>query len=167
MRALFLILLSLGVVMSARRGSKLDSVLTEWNEFKTSHNKRYSLDEDSARSVVPQIVVEWFLIFFLERLIRFQIWRKNSKFIEEHNAKADAGLVTFRTKMNRFGDLTVDEFFKFRNGLNASLKWSQSSKLVTFTESDLNKQVEQALNAQQVPSKVGNMSNLHHEIRSN
>ena len=41
---------------------------------------------------------------------RFGIWKSNHAFIEAHNAKADAGEVSFWLALNRFGDLTNDEY---------------------------------------------------------
>ncbi len=40
-----------------------------------------------------------------EKLARFQIWKKNTHLIDEHNEQADLGKFTFWLKMNRFGDL--------------------------------------------------------------
>ena len=40
-----------------------------------------------------------------EKLERFQIWKKNTHLIDEHNEQANLGKLTFWLKMNRFGDL--------------------------------------------------------------
>jgi hypothetical protein len=68
----------------------------EWRGFKLKHSKRYSSFEEESR--------------------RREIWRRHLILIEEHNRKADAGLVTYRLKMNEFGDLTSREFVQQKTG---------------------------------------------------
>jgi len=42
--------------------------------------------------------------------LRFQVFRDNLKYIDEHNAAADAGLHSFRLGLNRFADITNEEY---------------------------------------------------------
>ncbi|XP_066344675.1 oryzain alpha chain-like [Miscanthus floridulus] len=41
---------------------------------------------------------------------RYQVFRDNLRYIDEHNAAADAGVHSFRLGLNRFADLTNDEY---------------------------------------------------------
>ncbi|KAG1363324.1 oryzain alpha chain [Cocos nucifera] len=41
---------------------------------------------------------------------RFEIFRENLRFIDQHNAAADAGVYSFRLGLNRFADLTNEEY---------------------------------------------------------
>ncbi|OAY67928.1 oryzain alpha chain-like [Ananas comosus] len=41
---------------------------------------------------------------------RFEIFKENLRYVDEHNAAADAGLHSFRLGLNRFADLTNDEY---------------------------------------------------------
>jgi hypothetical protein len=43
-------------------------------------------------------------------------WEKNLKYIEKHNKEADAGKHTFWLAMNKYGDMTNEEFRKQMNG---------------------------------------------------
>ncbi|WOL17466.1 oryzain alpha chain-like [Canna indica] len=45
-----------------------------------------------------------------ERERRFEVFRDNLRFIDAHNADADAGVHGFRLGLNRFADLTNEEF---------------------------------------------------------
>lgn len=74
----------------------------EWEGFKKEHQKTYATS--------------------LEELVRYKIWSSNKEIILRHNMGADQGYHSFWLKMNRFGDLTNDEFVKVYNGYNASLK---------------------------------------------
>ncbi|CAF1401866.1 unnamed protein product [Adineta ricciae] len=46
---------------------------------------------------------------------RRTIWGKNLKLVEEHNQRADLGLHSYRLGMNKFADLTNEEFVKLLN----------------------------------------------------
>jgi hypothetical protein len=41
---------------------------------------------------------------------RYQVFRDNLRYIDAHNAAADAGVHSFRLGLNRFADLTNDEY---------------------------------------------------------
>jgi len=66
------------------------SLHEQWADFKVKHGKTY------------QNIVE-------EKL-RFENFQQTLKKIEEHNAKYQAGLTTFWMGVNKFSDLTEDEF---------------------------------------------------------
>ncbi|XP_068209630.1 digestive cysteine proteinase 2-like [Palaemon carinicauda] len=61
-----------------------------WENFKVSHGKSYTS--------------------FEEDLHRKNIFEQNLKYVEEHNERFREGLVTFDLKMNKFGDMTSEEF---------------------------------------------------------
>ncbi|KAJ3695967.1 hypothetical protein LUZ60_001344 [Juncus effusus] len=52
-----------------------------------------------------------------EKELRFEIFKENLKFIDQHNAEADAGNHSFRVGLNRFADLTNEEYRKRYLGL--------------------------------------------------
>ena len=80
---------------------------TRWTSYKATNKRRYSNR--------------------LEEALRFQIFKANLEFIEKHNAKADAGEVSYRLAMNQFGDMTPNEFSKLNNGFDMFLGWPSSS----------------------------------------
>jgi hypothetical protein len=41
---------------------------------------------------------------------RFQVFRDNLRYIDQHNTAADAGLHSFRLGLNRFADITNEEY---------------------------------------------------------
>lgn len=82
-----------------------------WFEYKSQHKKLYKFAEDDN--------------------LRFNIWKNNLKFINDHNKKFDKGLVTYKLAMNEYGDLTNKEFEKKTNGLDRGLK-RQRVNLKTF-----------------------------------
>ncbi|KAJ8408383.1 hypothetical protein AAFF_G00257970 [Aldrovandia affinis] len=43
-------------------------------------------------------------------LIRREIWEENYRFIQDHNKRYKEGMETYEMGMNKFGDLTADEF---------------------------------------------------------
>ncbi|CAF0847373.1 unnamed protein product [Adineta ricciae] len=71
-----------------------------WSLFKRTFERRYSSNE--------------------EELHRRQIWEKNVALIQQHNLEADLGLHSYTLRMNRFGDMTNEEFRKQMNGFKMS-----------------------------------------------
>ncbi|XP_078619391.1 procathepsin L-like [Branchiostoma floridae x Branchiostoma japonicum] len=62
----------------------------QWEAFKLLHGKQYnSLSEENARH---------------------SIFEENSKIVKQHNEEAAMGKHTFFMRMNKFGDLTTEEF---------------------------------------------------------
>jgi len=66
-----------------------------WNLFKETYSKVYSDTEESLRKV---------------------IWENNLEQIQQHNMEADMGLHSFWLGVNKFADLTNEEFRNARNG---------------------------------------------------
>ncbi|XP_050300919.1 uncharacterized protein LOC126739328 [Anthonomus grandis grandis] len=61
-----------------------------WRNFKEQHNKRYdSIEEEN---------------------YRFLVFKKNLQIVSDHNELYKKGLVTYHMKINKFGDLTDEEF---------------------------------------------------------
>lgn len=46
------------------------------------------------------------------------IWEANVKFVNKHNAEAEAGVHTYTVEVNKFADLTSEEFRSMYNGFN-------------------------------------------------
>ncbi|CAH1392203.1 unnamed protein product [Nezara viridula] len=61
----------------------------DWESYKAQFSKSYS---DQAQDQM-----------------RKEIYLKNKKFVEEHNKKHEAGLVSYRLGLNNFSDLTEEE----------------------------------------------------------
>lgn len=64
-------------------------LLAEWENFKLQHNKIYGKSEN---------------------LDRMQIWMESKKTVEAHNLKFLAGKVSYEMGINKFSDLTAEEF---------------------------------------------------------
>ena len=88
------------------------SLEEEWQLFKKQHGKTYTS---------PEI-----------ELNRRLIWQSNLDFINRHNKEALEGLHTFTVKMNKFGDLTNEEFVRFYTGFNATKKMEKVKSDRTF-----------------------------------
>ncbi|KAJ6834249.1 oryzain alpha chain-like [Iris pallida] len=67
-----------------------DEVYRLYEEWLVEHSKNYNA------------------LFEKER--RFEIFRENLRFVDEHNAAADGGERSFRLGMNKFADLTNEEY---------------------------------------------------------
>jgi len=77
-----------------------DQLNDSWTLFKRVFKKTYASTE--------------------EETVRRTIWEKNLAKIRNHNLEADMGLHTYTMEMNRFGDLTHEEFKKQMNGFKMS-----------------------------------------------
>uniref|UniRef100_A0A8C8VJ42 Cathepsin L n=1 Tax=Pelusios castaneus TaxID=367368 RepID=A0A8C8VJ42_9SAUR len=74
----------------------LDPTLEEgWRGWKTFHAKEYPEEVEAFRRAV---------------------WEKNLRRIEDHNLESSLGKHSYRLEMNRFGDLTDEEFNQLLNG---------------------------------------------------
>uniref|UniRef100_A0A6P7GVT5 Cathepsin L-like proteinase n=1 Tax=Diabrotica virgifera virgifera TaxID=50390 RepID=A0A6P7GVT5_DIAVI len=81
----FLILLAvLAVAVNAT------SIHQQWATFKVNHSKKYG--------------------HLKEEQVRFQVFSKNLRKIEEHNARYQNGEVSFYLGVNQFADMTSEEF---------------------------------------------------------
>jgi cathepsin L len=87
-----------------------------WNEFKQTHGKTYANVN--------------------EELARFNIFIENQQKIDEHNKGFQAGLHTYKMKMNKFGDMTSQEFKSVMNGYKAGTK-SPNVPLFKSSSNDL------------------------------
>lgn len=63
---------------------------TQWLQFKAQHGKSYKN--------------------LVEETTRFQVFQENLKQIEQHNAKYEAGLSTWKMGVTQFADQTPEEF---------------------------------------------------------
>nr|BAN20121.1 cathepsin L [Riptortus pedestris] len=71
-------------------GVALSTTLDEWTNFKLAHGKSYGDQSQEKR--------------------RMEIYQRNKQFIDEHNQRYALGLETYTLAMNKFGDLTEEEF---------------------------------------------------------
>ncbi|XP_063906827.1 procathepsin L-like isoform X1 [Zophobas morio] len=75
------------------------TIKDQWANFKAKHNKEYLSDSDDLK--------------------RFVIFTQNLAKIEAHNTKYKNGEVSYYNAINKFGDLTADEFLAFVNRTKA------------------------------------------------
>ncbi|XP_046663095.1 procathepsin L-like [Homalodisca vitripennis] len=68
----------------------------QWELFKVAHEREYDTPE--------------------EELKRKNIFLENLQFVREHNEKFENGEVTFDVEINKFSDLTTEEFVTMMNG---------------------------------------------------
>jgi len=90
----------------------LDVTLNQhWNLWKNTHNKRYSDAEEHVRRA---------------------IWESNLNKVQQHNLQADLGVHSYWLGMNKFADLTIDEFVKQMNGYNVTMRQSRAPNQRVF-----------------------------------
>ncbi|XP_046662481.1 procathepsin L-like isoform X2 [Homalodisca vitripennis] len=70
--------------------------LAQWELFKVAHEREYDTPE--------------------EELKRKNIFLENLQFVREHNEKFEKGEVTFDVEINKYSDLTTEEFVTMMNG---------------------------------------------------
>jgi len=75
---------------------------TVWRDFKATHNKSYDTTQEETQ--------------------RFHTFIDNHRKIEAHNAEYDAGRKSFQLGMNKFGDMTNEEFRQHMNGYRRELR---------------------------------------------
>jgi len=91
-------LLVLAVLVAAAHSLALDSdVSAIWKKYKETYGKQY--------------------FAFAEEMRRKAIFTENLNKIVHHNVEADLGLHSFRRGLNRFTDMTAEEFTKGYKGL--------------------------------------------------
>ncbi|KAF7268187.1 hypothetical protein GWI33_018649 [Rhynchophorus ferrugineus] len=98
------LLIVVALVLAVSASSEL-SVAGRWSEFKLEHTKSY---QDK-----------------VEEVKRFAIFQDNLKKIEEHNARYETGEETYKMSVNKFADMTSEEFgamlkasYKRRSAIN-------------------------------------------------
>ncbi|XP_052265770.1 procathepsin L-like [Dreissena polymorpha] len=72
----------------------------EWESYKQVYEKAYEANVE---------------------LLRREIWESNIRYIQQHNLEADRGLHTYTLGMNKYGDMTHEEFVATMNGLKMNL----------------------------------------------
>uniref|UniRef100_A0A5F8GTQ1 Cathepsin L1-like n=2 Tax=Monodelphis domestica TaxID=13616 RepID=A0A5F8GTQ1_MONDO len=72
---------------------------SQWHQWKAQHRRTYAANEDGWRRAT---------------------WEKNLKMIEMHNLEYSAGKHSFQLGMNKFGDMTTEEFKQVMNGYNSN-----------------------------------------------
>ncbi|XP_027708062.1 cathepsin L1-like [Vombatus ursinus] len=88
--------LCLGIVAAQQVVPQLDRTLdAKWHQWKSKHRRTYGANEDNWRRAT---------------------WEKNMRMIEMHNRQYSAGKHSFQLEMNKFGDMTSDEFRQVMNG---------------------------------------------------
>jgi cathepsin L len=87
------------LIACASAASVFDVTLdNQWSIYKSVHGKSYGKD-DSMRRL---------------------IWEANHRFVAKHNAEFKAGIQTYEVEINRFADMTLEEFRTMYNTYNAS-----------------------------------------------
>ncbi|XP_072418090.1 procathepsin L-like [Chiloscyllium punctatum] len=83
-------------ILASVSTDKFDSKLDEdWKNWKSQRGNQYTKDEESYRRM---------------------IWEENMRYIEQHNLEHSLGKRTSKLGLNKFGDLTNEEFNKLMNG---------------------------------------------------
>ena len=67
----------------------------KWQQYKVKHSKNYAEEEENKR---------------------FQIWKENFAMVEKHNEEADEGIHGYRMAVNKYSDLSDEEFESTRLG---------------------------------------------------
>jgi len=99
MRGAILLLIALVAVEATPLSGS--AYLARWNQFKQKYGKSYATAE--------------------EETTRFNIFIENQRYIDQHNEQFNAGKSTYKLGMNKFSDLTNQEF-RTRNGARAPPK---------------------------------------------
>merc|ERR1712117_367901 len=71
----------------------------------------------------------------VEEINRFNIWGDNLKIVAKHNVEADFCLHTYTVEMNKFADLTKEEFLATYTGFRSASPEEKTSDRV-FREID-------------------------------
>lgn len=96
----------IAVVVVATQALNLDS---EWENFKTKYGKNHLTSQ--------------------EHDARKNIFANNLKFIEKHNAEHALGLHTFTVGINKFADLTNEEFIKEYTGVIPKERYPEAPEM--------------------------------------
>lgn len=96
-----ILLLLLTVLATTQAISFFDLVMEEWMTFKLEHRKEYKSD--------------------IEEKFRMKIFMENKEKIAQHNRKYELKQVSYKLKLNKYGDMLLHEFIHTRNGFNKSI----------------------------------------------
>ena len=96
-----LLFLFVAVVATAQAVSFFELVKEEWTTFKAEHNKNYNSD--------------------IEEKFRMKIYMDNKHKIAKHNGNYEMKKVSYKMKMNKYGDMLHHEFVNAVNGFNKSI----------------------------------------------
>ncbi|XP_066596122.1 cathepsin L1 [Prorops nasuta] len=99
MKILFVILVA--IIAMAQGISFFDLVMEEWHTFKAEHKKLYNSET--------------------EEKFRMKIFMDNRHKIAKHNQRYEAGEVSYKLKINKYGDMLHHEFVHLLNGFNKSV----------------------------------------------
>ena len=106
-----LILVLATVIACSSAAAIFDATLdNSWVEFQKTYNKEYNTVEESTQ--------------------RRLTWEANLKFINQHNLEESLGLHTYRVGINKYGDMTNQEFVKQMNGYKLSTSNKEGSKFL-------------------------------------
>nr|AEM76722.1 cathepsin L-like proteinase [Triatoma brasiliensis] len=94
----------------------------EWETFKVVHGKNYKNQ--------------------FEEMFRRKIFMNNKKRIEAHNAKYEQGEVSYKMKMNHFGDLMSHEIKALMNGFKMTPNTKREGKIYFPSNDKLPKSVD-------------------------
>ncbi|XP_072453040.1 procathepsin L-like isoform X2 [Notamacropus eugenii] len=94
---LYLCLVFLCLAIAAAAPQFDQNLDAKWEQWKSQHRKTYGGNEEDSR--------------------RRATWEKNLRMIEMHNLEYSADKQSFRMEMNKFGDMTNEEFRQVMNGL--------------------------------------------------
>jgi len=95
-----------------------DQTLTPvWEEFKATHGKQYATSQEES--------------------YRRMIFERNHKKISTHNDEFAAGLHTFTQKMNKFGDMTNQEFRQQMNGYDSTIEKARPEYVYQSTNAQI------------------------------
>lgn len=83
-------------------------VQSEWKRFKNRNGKKYSKESK-----------------------RKGIWEKNRRLIREHNKQYESGLKKEKLELNKFADLTNDEFNQLMNGFKLTKEAKRNKEKYT------------------------------------
>ncbi|XP_015190417.1 PREDICTED: cathepsin L [Polistes dominula] len=99
MKILLVFLIS--TVFAVQAISFFDLILEEWTTFKLEHKKNYETTS--------------------EEKVRMKIFMDNKHKIALHNRKFELGEVSYKLKINKFGDMLHYEYVQLLNGFNKSI----------------------------------------------
>lgn len=99
MKAFLLLIVSIFATVQAV--SFFELVNQEWTTFKLEHNKAYESD--------------------IEERFRMKIYMDNKHKIAKHNTQYELNRVSYKLRMNKYGDMLHHEFVSTLNGFNKSI----------------------------------------------